>query len=271
MFLNITDKTSPETMEKLLDKLIIYGVELGKDIIAAVLIYIIGRFIIRQLKNVIDKILLRRKIDPSVHSFIQSLTSLLLNLVLVFAVVAQLGIDTASFTALFVSAGAAIGMALSGNLSNFAGGLILLIFKPFKVGDFIETSTVSGTVKEIQIFHTILITPDNKIIYTPNGVMSSNYITNYSVQDKRRAEWILRLDADKDFNAEKEKVQTILQNDKRILATPEPLIVINALHERRMEIMIRAWALSTDFWDVYYDVYEKLQQQGFPEEGHKHK
>ena len=174
--------TSKINIEAIIDKLISWGIDTGKDLIGAILIYVIGRFIIKQITKLVNKILIKRKLEVSVQTFLRSLLSITLNLILAFAIIARLGVETTSFAAILASAGVAIGMALSGNLSNFAGGLIILVFKPFKVGDFIDGPGASGTVKEIQIFHTILATVDNKIIYVPNGSMSSNVVVNYSKQ-----------------------------------------------------------------------------------------
>ena len=169
-----TKASSMVDIPKIIDKLVEWGINVGKDLIGAILIYIIGRFIIRQISRLVAKILEKRKLQ----TFLKSLLSILLNLILAFAIVSRLGVETTSFAAILASAGVAIGMALSGNLSNFAGGLIILVFKPFKVGDYIDGQGASGTVKEIQIFHTILSTVDNRIIYVPNGSLSSNAITN---------------------------------------------------------------------------------------------
>ena len=190
--------TSRVNIEAVIDKLISWGIETGKNIIGAILIYVIGRFLIKQIGKLLTKFLERRKLEVSVKTFLKSLLSITLNLILAFAVIARLGVETTSFAAILASAGVAIGMALSGNLSNFAGGLIILVFKPFKVGDFIDGPGASGTVKEIQIFHTILATVDNKIIYVPNGSMSSNVVVNYSKQDTRRAEWVIGVEYGED-------------------------------------------------------------------------
>lgn len=186
-------------VEQLLTKLLDWGIEVGKDLLGAIIIYIVGRFIIKQIGRLLSRILEKRKLEISVQTFLKSLVSILLNLILAFAIVSRLGVETTSFAALLASAGVAIGMALSGNLSNFAGGLIILVFKPFKVGDYIESPNASGTVREIQIFHTILVTVDNKVIYVPNGSLSSNAITNYNKQETRRAEWVFGVEYGEDF------------------------------------------------------------------------
>ena len=169
--------------DTLLNKLISLGVDAGKSILLAVVIYIAGRFIINLINRLVRQMLERKNVDATIQSFLKSFVSILLNLLLVITVVSALGINTTSFAALLASFGVAAGMALSGNLQNLAGGLIILLFKPFKVGDMIEAQGVLGIVKEIQIIHTILQTPDNKEIFVPNGSLSSGSITNYSKMD----------------------------------------------------------------------------------------
>ena len=254
-------EASPKiNVEALLDKLANWGVEAGKDIIGAILIFIIGRFVIRQLNRLFLKIIRQRKLEISVETFLRSLLSILLNLILAFAIISRLGIETTSFAALLASAGVAVGMALSGNLSNFAGGLIILVFKPFKVGDYIDTSSadVSGTVKEIQIFHTVLATLDNKIIYVPNGVLSSNAITNYSKQNMRRAEWVIGVEYGEDVDKVKKVIESLIEADTRILKDPAPLIALKALSASSVDIVVRAWAKSEDYWNVYFDMNKNI-------------
>lgn len=247
-------------MEAVLDRLIDWGIDAGKNIIGAILIFIIGRFIIKQINRLVSKILKRRKLEVSVETFLRSLLSILLNLVLAFAIISKLGIETTSIAALLASAGVAVGMALSGNLSNFAGGLIILVFKPFKVGDYIDTETadVSGTVKEIQIFHTVLATLDNKIIYVPNGVLSSSAITNYSKQSMRRAEWIIGIEYGEDVDKVKGVLEELIEADTRILKDPAPLVALKALSASSVDIVVRAWAKSEDYWSVYFDMNKKI-------------
>ena len=170
-----------------LQQLIDWGVNAGGRIIGAIIIFVVGRFLISLLRKMLARLLAKRHVDASIQSFVKSLVNILLTILLIIAVIGKLGVETTSFAALLASAGVAIGMALSGNLQNFAGGLIVLLFRPFKVGDWIESQGVSGTVREIQIFHTILTTADNKVIYIPNGALSSGTVTNYSREDTRRS------------------------------------------------------------------------------------
>lgn len=241
--LNIaSDVASKVNIEAVLDKLVNWGIETGKNIIGAIIIYVVGRFLIKQLGRLLTKFLEKRKLEISVKTFLKSLLSITLNLILVFAVIARLGVETTSFAAILASAGVAIGMALSGNLSNFAGGLIILVFKPFKVGDFIDGPGASGTVKEIQIFHTILATVDNKIIYVPNGSMSSNVVVNYNKQDTRRAEWVIGVEYGEDYEKVKAVIERIINEDERILKDPAPFIGLGALSASSVDIKVRAWA-----------------------------
>lgn len=171
-----------------------------KNILIAIIVYIVGRFLISLIQRVMSNMLSRRKVEISIQTFLKSLVSILLNVLLIVSVVGALGINTTSFAALLASAGVAIGMALSGNLQNFAGGLIILFFKPYKVGDWIEAQSVSGSVTAIQIMHTLVTTADNKVVYIPNGAMSSGVITNYSRLDTRRVEWIVGVDYGEDID-----------------------------------------------------------------------
>ena len=253
-------------VEQLLSKLLDWGIEVGKDLLGAIIIYIVGRFIIKQVGRLLARILEKRKLEISVQTFLRSLVSILLNLILAFAIVSRLGVETTIFAALLASAGVAIGMALSGNLSNFAGGLIILVFKPFKVGDYIEGQNANGTVREIQIFHTILTTVDNKVIYVPNGALSSNAITNYSKQETRRAEWVFGVEYGEDFEKVKAVLQRIIDADPRILKDPAPMIALGALSASSVDIKVRAWAKTADYWDVYFDM-NKIVYDTFNKEG----
>ncbi|MEE1233265.1 MAG: mechanosensitive ion channel [Phocaeicola sp.] len=254
-------------LEKILERLLDFGIDVGQRLIGAVLIYVIGRFIIKQLNKLLSKLLERRKLEISVQTFLKSLTSLLLNLILAFAIVAKLGVETTSFAAILASAGVAIGMALSGNLANFAGGLIILVFKPFKVGDYIDAqSGVSGTVQEIQIFHTILRMVDNRIIYVPNGSLSSNAITNYNKQETRRAEWVFGVEYGEDYEKVKSVLERLIEADPRILKDPAPFIGLSSLSASSVDIKVRAWAKTSDYWDVVFD-FNKTVYATFNKEG----
>lgn len=253
-------------LQILMQQLIDWGVGAGGRIIGAVIIFVVGRFLISFIKKVVSQLLMKRHIDAGIQTFVKSLVNILLTVLLIIAVIGKLGVETTSFAALLASAGVAIGMALSGNLQNFAGGLIVLLFRPFKVGDFIESQGVSGTVREIQIFHTILTTADNKVIYIPNGALSSGTVTNYSREDTRRVDWVIGVEYGENYNKVESTVRRILAADSRILNTPEPFVALHALDASSVNIVIRVWVNSGDYWGVYFDM-NKTIYTVFNEEG----
>jgi len=244
--------SSPK-LEKIVNSLVEQGSHLGWTIIKAILVFVIGRFIIRMINKLVRRILTKRDFDPSVKTFVGSLVNVTLMILLIISVVGALGVQTTSFAALLASAGVAIGMALSGNLSNFAGGLIILLFKPYKVGDYIESQGVGGTVKEIQIFHTILLTADNKNIYIPNGSLSSGVVTNIGREPTRRVEWTFGVDYGSDYEQVKRVIESVLAQDARILNDPAPFIALSALADSSVNVVVRAWVKSPDYWGVFFD------------------
>ena len=248
----------PGKLEHLWQQFLDWGVDIGGRILGAVIIFVVGKFLISFLKKMLLRILKRRQMDAGVQSFVRSLVSILLNLLLVVAIVSKLGIETTSFAALLASAGVAIGMALSGNLQNFAGGLIILVFKPYKVGDWIDIQSVSGTVREIQIFHTILTTADNKVVYIPNGTLSSGTIVNYSREDTRRIEWVVGVEYGVDYDHVESVVRRILATDERILDTPAPFVALHALDASSVNVTIRVWVKTSDYWDVYFNMNKQI-------------
>ena len=259
-------QASEEGFSKLqifMQQLIDWGVGAGGRIIGAVIIFVVGRFLISFIKKLVSKLLMKRHIDAGIQSFVKSLVNILLTILLIIAVIGKLGVETTSFAALLASAGVAVGMALSGNLQNFAGGLIVLLFRPFKVGDWIESQGVSGTVREIQIFHTILTTADNKVIYIPNGALSSGTVTNYSREDTRRVDWV---EYGENYDKVESTVRRILAADSRILNAPAPFVALHALDASSVNIVIRVWVKSSDYWGVYFDM-NKTIYTVFNEEG----
>lgn len=251
---------------EILDQLIASGVSLGKSILTAAIIYFIGRYVIKGVNKLVARMMAKRDLDPSVRSFLGSAVNIVLVIFLVIAIIGALGIETTSFAALLASAGVAIGVALSGNLQNFAGGLLILLLKPFKVGDYVEAQGLSGTVKEIQIFHTILTTPDNKVNYIPNGALSNGVLTNYSNQVTRRVEWIISIEYGEDYEKAKTVIEHLLTNEPRILEEPSTLIALGALADSSVNITVRAWVNSSDYWSVYFDmnktIYATFNKEG---------
>ena len=262
-------QASEEGFSKLqifMQQLIDWGVGAGGRIIGAVIIFVVGRFLISFIKKLLSKLLMKRHIDAGIQSFVKSLVIIRLTILLIIAVIGKLGVETTSFAALLASAGVAVGMALSGNLQNFAGGLIVLLFRPFKVGDWIESQGVSGTVREIQMFHTILTTADNKVIYIPNGALSSGTVTNYSREDTRRVDWVIGVEYGENYDKVESTVRRILAADSRILNAPAPFVALHALDASSVNIVIRVWVKSSDYWGVYFDM-NKTIYTVFNEEG----
>lgn len=245
-------------LDELIDRLYDVSLNAGKHIIAALLVLMVGRLLVKLLNRLVAKMLDRRHIDVGVQSFLRSAVNILLTTLLVVSVIGALGINTTSFAALLASAGVAVGMALSGNLQNFAGGIVVLLFKPYKVGDWIESQGVEGSVVEIQIFHTILRTADNKIVFVPNGSMSTAVVTNYSREATRRLQWTVGVDYGEDVERVKAVVAEVLKGEPRILTTPQPLIVVEALADSSVNIMVRVWVKQEDYWDVHYEMYQKI-------------
>ena len=241
-----------------LDKLVDLSTTLGTKLLAAIFILLIGRWIIRRLKKLINNLLEKRQVEASLATFTRSLINITLNFLLVLMLVGTLGVETSSIIALFASIGVGIGMALSGTLQNFAGGIMILLFKPFKVGDFIEAQGQSGTVKEIQIFNTILTTPDNKIIIIPNGGLSTGITQNYSKEALRRVDWQFGIAYGDSYNKAQEVIARLLNADNRILKEPAYFIALTSLGESSVNIVVRAWVNASDYWGVYFDMNEKV-------------
>ena len=243
------------------------SIELGGRILAALIIFIIGKFLINWANKLFATTLQKRKVDASIQSFLKSIVNITLLVMLFLAVIGKLGIELTSFAALLASVGVAVGMALSGNLSNFAGGVIILVFRPYKVGDYIEASTgASGTVTDIQIFHTVLTTPDNKIIFAPNGAMSSAVVTNYSRKETRRLDFTFGVEYGTDFNQAKAIILEIISKDSRILQDPAPFVELGALADSSVNITVRVWVNASDYWAVNFDmnknVYATFNEKG---------
>lgn len=252
--------TSPSnvSLDVFLTKMIDLGISVGSKILLAIVVFIVGRWIVRRLNKLLAKILEKRQVEASLSTFVKSLVNITLTLLLIIVVIGVLGIETSSFIALFASAGVAIGMALSGTLQNFAGGVMILLFKPFKVGDTIEAQGQSGTVREIQIFNTILATPDNKIIIIPNGGLSTGLMKNYSREATRRVDWEFGIAYGDDYTKAKAVIARLLDADGRVLKDPAYFIALTSLGESSVNIVVRAWVNAGDYWGVYFDMNEKV-------------
>lgn len=255
-----------ESMQALVEKGMDLGIEAGKSIIVAVVIYFVGKALITLVNRMLSGVMERRKVDPAIQSFAKSLVNILMMILLVISVVSALGVNTTSFAALLASGGVAVGMALSGNLQNLAGGIVILLFRPFKVGDYIEAQGTGGTVSEIQIFHTILTTPDNKKIFLPNGALSSGNITNYSKESLRRVDFTVSVEYGEDIDKVRKVLKDILDKDERVLQEPASVIVLGALAESSVNMTVRVWVKSEDYWNVFFQtnetIYNEFNRQG---------
>lgn len=255
-----------ESMQTLIEKGIDLGIEAGKSIIIAVVTYFVGKTLISLVNRMLSGMMERRNVDPAIQSFAKSLANILLMILLAISVVSALGVNTTSFAALLASGGVAVGMALSGNLQNLAGGIVILLFRPFRVGDYIEAQGTGGTVGEIQIFHTILTTPDNKKIYLPNGALSSGNITNYSKEPLRRVDFTVAVEYGEDIDKVRKALKEILDRDERVLQEPTPVIVLGALADSSVNITVRVWVKSENYWNVFFEtnetIYNEFNRQG---------
>ena len=243
-----------------------YLVPFGIKLVAAIVVLILGRWVIKLIKKGLTKVLLRGNTDPSLNSFVMSLVSVLLTFFLILAIVGILGINTSSLVALLASAGLAIGMALSGTLQNFAGGVMIMLFKPFKVGDFIAAQGYEGRVNSIQIFSTHILTPDNKTVILPNGALSTGPVTNFNKETDRRLDWVFSISYGDDYDQAKAVLQRLCDADERILKDPKPVIELIKMSDNSIDITVRARVKPEDYWAVFFRMNE-LVYKTFPEEG----
>ena len=257
-------------LDQLIKEGISMGMEAGKSILLAVVLAVIGRYAIKFVNKLVARMLERRNVEPTVQSFLKSFVNISLITLLIITVVGTLGVNTTSLAALLASAGLAVGMALSGNLQNLAGGIILLFLKPFKVGDFIEAQGVSGIVKAIQIFHTILTTTDNKELFIPNGALSSGNITNYTKNDLRRVDFTISVEYGTDTQKVKEVTLALVAQDERIKQDPAPFIAVKELADSSVDFVLRVWTTAPEYWNVFFDTTERIYTEfnkqgiGFP-------
>lgn len=243
------------------DKLIELAATYGGKLVLALITLFVGLWLIRKLIRVMKKLFETREFDITLQKFLLNLIGAILKILLFISVVTMVGVQMTSFIALLGAAGLAFGMALSGTLQNFAGGVMLLILKPFKVGDFIEAGGHSGTVREIQIFHTVLNTPDRKRVVVPNGGLSAGSITNFSAEPKRRVEWIFGISYSDNIDKARDIIMECLAGDERIDSDPQPMVAVKALGDSSVDLVARALADTPLFWEVYFAINEKVKKE----------
>jgi small conductance mechanosensitive channel len=240
----------------------IYGIKVRGSIV----IFIIGKLVAGFLSNLVKRLMTKANTDPNLTSFVVSLTRIAMMIFVVLAALNNLGINTTSFIAILGAAGLAVGLALQGSLANFGAGVLLIIFKPFKSGDFIDAGGAAGTVQEINIFNTVLNTPDNKLVIVPNSGIIGGNITNVSAKDTRRVDLVVGVSYNDDLKKVKQVLQEILLNEDRVLKEPAPKVAVSELADSSVNLVVRPWVKASDYWGVYFDLTEKVKIE-FDEQG----
>ena len=246
------------------------GINFGLRVILVLVLFWLGKVVITRLKKIFNGILRRRNIEGVAVSLLDSVFTAILYIALFLFLAGVLGVKSVSFAAVLASMGLAVGMALSGQLQNLAGGVIIIVTKPFKLGDFISSQGTDGTVKAVRLFHTEVLTPDNKAAFIPNGLLSSNSVVNYSHENIRRVDWTIGIEYNEDFDRARNLLRSIIESDARILKTPDYTIALLSLGASSVNIVIRAWTANETYWDVFLDINERIYKEfnaagiGFP-------
>lgn len=243
---------------QLIDTLLEGAMVVGLKIIAALVIYYVGRWIVRRVMKLMDKIYEKKSVEKSLRSFLSGVVKVLLYVVIVLIVIQVLGINTTSLVAMIASAGLAIGMALSGTLQNFAGGVMILLLRPYRIGDYIDAQGEEGTVTKIGLFSTEIITVDNRVIYIPNSTISTSVIDNYSTSQMRRVDWTLNVEYGTDPEKVRQLMVDMLKNDSRVVADPEPVVFLVNLADSAVQFSVRAWCKNEDYWGLKFDIQERI-------------
>ena len=248
-----------QTFDKYVALGIEYGIEYSIRIMGAIAIFIIGKWIAKKIANFVGSLLDRGHVDVTLKAFIMSIINILLLIVVILASVKNLGVDTTSFIAILGAAGLAIGLALQGTLGNIGSGVILILFRPFEVGDTISAGGETGTVESISLFNTTLLTPDNKVILIPNGSVAGGSITNFSKKTTRRVDFVFGIGYDDDLKLAKSTLQKIVDEDSRILKDPASFIGVGELGDSSVNFTVRVWVKAEDYWGVHFDTNEKVK------------
>lgn len=254
-----TPIVSLDKAEQILTRVYEMLAEYGLKVVGAMLIFLVGRWVAKLLSRLIVKVLTRAKVDPTLVPFIENLSYTAMLVFVVVAALGQAGVQTASFIAVLGAAGLAVGLALQGSLANFASGVLLLVFKPFRVGDFVEIGGVKGTVQGIQIFNTVLNSPDNVRIVVPNGQVTGGTISNYTINGTRRVDLVASVSYDDDLKKARRVIENVLASEPKILAQPAPVIAVNEMAESSIDFVVRPWVKVADYWEVYWSLTEKLK------------
>ena len=263
----VVSKIAHTDYQQLVNDMISQALWIGLKILLAIAIYIVGKWITNWIIRLLNRTFERRNVDASLRNFLRSMIKVVMMILVILAAIQTLGINTTSFLAIFASAGLAVGMALSGTLQNFAGGVILLLLRPYRIGDYITAQGQSGTVKNIGLFSTQLSTPDNRIIYVPNSAISTSIVDNYSQPTTRRVDWNISISYGDDVDVARKAILAMLSVDKRVLTEPaEPMVVVAELANSAVILKARAWCANDDYWGLFWDINEKMYKQ-LPAEG----
>ncbi len=254
------------TFSDILSMLVEWSVEIAAKIAIALAIYFVGRWLINRLVKIVNKICHKRDVEVSLQRFFTNMIKAVLYVCLVLTIVGVLGIDTTSLIAMFASASLAIGMALSGTMQNFAGGVMILLLRPYRIGDYVEAQGQAGTIKEISLFNTVISTVDNKIIYVPNSTISNGIINNYSQSATRRVDWNITISYGDDVEVARRVLMQMMSEDKRVKQDPAPVVFLTSLGESAVNISARAWVDNADYWGVFFDLNERIYKE-FPNHG----
>jgi len=242
------------------------GIEFGINLVLAILIFYVGKFVVNLIVRGTAKVMQAQEVDKTLQTFICNLERMVLMVIVIIAAIGRLGIQTTSFIAIFGAAGLAVGLALQGSLSNFASGVLIVLFRPYKVGDFIEGAGISGVVVEVQILTTVLKTGDNKQIIVPNGQIMDSIITNYSANDQRRVDMVVGVSYDDDLDKVRSTLQELVDAEDRILDEPACTIAVSALADSSVNFVVRPWVKTADYWGVMFDMTEAIKKR-FDKEG----
>ena len=245
-------------VDRLLQNLLSESVWILIKVLIALAIYFVGRWIVRRIIHLLDAVCERRRVDVSLRSFLRNTVRVVFTLLLVLIVVSTLGVNVTSLIAVFSAATLAIGMALSGTAQNFAGGVMILLMKPYRIGDYISAQGQSGTVRDIKLFSTVIATADNQTIYIPNNSIATAIIDNYSTSETRRVDWTIGISYGDDVDAARRALLDLLAADSRVLKDPAPVVWVAALADSSVNLSVRAWVKNADYWDVFFENNEKI-------------
>lgn len=257
----VAEQVKNMTFSDILSMLAEWGIEIAAKVAIALAIYFVGRWLIGRLVKIVNKVCEKRGVEISLQQFFKNMIKVVLYICLALTVIGILGIDTTSLIAMFASASLAIGMALSGTMQNFAGGVMILLLRPYRIGDYVEAQGQAGTIKEISLFNTVITTVDNKIIYVPNSSISTGIINNYSQAATRRVDWNITISYGDDVEVARRVLIEMMNSDKRVMQDPAPVVYLTSLGNSAVNISARAWVANADYWGVYFDLNERIYNE----------